>query len=387
MAALSGPTATLALAMIVRDEAHNLEPWLPHARRHVDELVVVDTGSKDGTLDLLRRVDARIYEYSWENSFARARNQGLDHVRADWILILDADERIEAADWPVIRALIADPRVVAFTFQVKNYHATDDLTAFDLMRSYRLFRNGLGIRYVGAVHNQLAPAIQEAARSTGLAVKEAPIVVHHYGYALGPEAMRAKRERIYRMVRQAVDEHPGDAFYQFHLLSVCHAMGRYREARDLVAGLNFGALRAELRIKALCKAAQVALFFDAHEEANRCVRAALLLAPRMAFLHHLQSQVLYQSGHVKAGIRSAYRAIECTQDDTPEAEGIHLSLDQLLSNLALGYLLGGDRRAAEWHLQQALQINPTNPDARTWLTRLDDRLTNPPPPSDPTRAG
>lgn len=372
MATPSADRPTLALAMIVRDEAHNLEQWLPQARPFLDELVVVDTGSRDDTLALLREMDARVYEYAWEDNFSRSRNRGLEHVTAEWILILDADENISREDWMQIRALIEHDDVLAYAVQVKNYHATDDLTAFDLMTSYRLFRNHHGIRYEGAVHNQLAGAIERAAGECGLRVEEAPVVVHHYGYALGPEAMRVKRERIYRMVRRAVEEHPGDSFYLFHMLSICHAMGRYQEAREIVAALPFDTLRPELRIKALAKAAQVLLFFDAFDVANAYVREALNEAPELPFLHHLQSQILYQMGRHGDGIRAAYRAIEAAQKGPQSAEGIYLSLDQLLANLAMGYLFTGDRKSAEWHLQQALSINPTNYDARTWMSRLEE---------------
>ncbi|MEZ4701600.1 MAG: glycosyltransferase [Rhodothermales bacterium] len=370
----TGAKPTLALAMIVRDEAHNLEQWLPEARPFLDELVVVDTGSKDDTVAFLHDLDARVFEYPWEDNFSQSRNQGLAHVTADWILILDADERLTRADWERVRELIHSDHAIAYTFQVKNYHAPNDQTAFDVMRAYRLFRNGHGIGYEGAVHNQLAGAIERAAAASGLRVEEAHVTVHHYGYALGPEAMCAKRERIYRMVKRAVDAHPGDAFYLFHMLSICHGMGRYQEARTIVGQIPFDALRPELRMKAYCKASQVSLYFDAFDEAKAFARQALDLAPTLPFLHHLQSQILYQMGHYAAGIRAAYRAIEHAQDDIDDTEGIYLSMDQLLANLAMGYMLTGDHKAAEWHLQEALAINPTNYDARTWMTRLEELM-------------
>jgi glycosyltransferase involved in cell wall biosynthesis len=375
MASPSTSRPTLALAMIVRDEAHNLEQWLPQARPFLDELVVVDTGSRDDTVALLRELDASVYEYAWEDNFSRSRNRGLEHVTADWILVLDADENVSQEDWEHILELIQHNDVLAYSIQVKNYHAVDDLTSFDLMTSYRLFRNGHGIRYEGAVHNQLAGAIERAAGESGLRIEAAPIVVHHYGYALGPEAMRAKRERIYSMVRHAVEEHPGDSFYLFHMLSICHAMGRYQEARKIVAELPFETLRPELRVKALAKAAQVSLFFDAFDVANAYVRDALTESPELPFLHHLESQILYQMGRYSDGIRAAYRAIDAAQKGPTGGESIFLSLDQLLANLAMGYLLSGDLKSAEWHLQQALTINPTNYDARTWMSKLEEMQT------------
>ncbi len=361
---------TLALAMIVRDEAHNLAQWLPQARSYVDEMVVVDTGSSDGTVSLLEEVGARVIHVTWEDNFSHARNRGLDEVRSDWVLVLDADERLAMADWKRIASFLTHDDVVAYDVQIKNYHALDDLTDFDLMRSYRLFRNNHEIRYEGAVHNQIAASIERAALHTGRRVEIADLVVHHYGYALTPEAMRIKRERIYRMLQQTLAAHPDDPFYLFHKLSVCHAMGRYREAQDVIDALPFDALRTELRAKAHCKAAQVALFFDALDRADHHIRAAQALTPSAPFLYQLQSQVLYQTGRFDAGIQAALRALQLAQSETEEAEGIHVSEDQLMANVAVGFMLRGEYPAAERYLHRALQLNPLNNDARTWLSRL-----------------
>ena len=82
---------TLSLCMIVRDAERSLAPALASARPFVDEIVVVDTGSRDGTRDVAREFSARLFEFAWCDDFSAARNHSLEQATGDWILWLDAD--------------------------------------------------------------------------------------------------------------------------------------------------------------------------------------------------------------------------------------------------------------------------------------------------------
>ena len=96
----------LALSMIVRDAAATLDGCLRSAKGVVDEIVIADTGSSDSTPDIARGYDAKVIHIPWENDFAAARNQALAEVTADWILSLDADERLDPESAATIPALL-----------------------------------------------------------------------------------------------------------------------------------------------------------------------------------------------------------------------------------------------------------------------------------------
>ncbi|HEY6795724.1 MAG TPA: glycosyltransferase [Kineosporiaceae bacterium] len=100
------PRPLLAATLIVRDEAHQLTDCLASLDGVVDEVVVYDTGSRDGTPDVARHAGARVLQGYWDDDFARARNAALEMTRALWALIVDADERL-VADGPVLRAVLA----------------------------------------------------------------------------------------------------------------------------------------------------------------------------------------------------------------------------------------------------------------------------------------
>src|SRR5512140_1346392 len=94
----------LALVMIARDEARAIARTLESARPHVDRTIVLDTGSTDATREIAAACGAEVHEFAWGDDFAAARNAALAHSDADWNLVLDADEWIEAG----AEALAAD---------------------------------------------------------------------------------------------------------------------------------------------------------------------------------------------------------------------------------------------------------------------------------------
>lgn len=86
----------ISLCMIVKNEAGNLSRCLTSVRGVADELIIVDTGSTDDTVAVARSFGAAIVSFPWTGDFAAARNAGLEQARGTWILVLDADEELDA---------------------------------------------------------------------------------------------------------------------------------------------------------------------------------------------------------------------------------------------------------------------------------------------------
>src|ERR1700734_1129981 len=97
--------AGVSLCMIVRDEERFLADALASVQGVVDEVCIVDTGSKDKTLDIAREAGARLVEIVWENDFSKARNTALAMATRRWILVLDADERLSPSSRDLVRTL------------------------------------------------------------------------------------------------------------------------------------------------------------------------------------------------------------------------------------------------------------------------------------------
>ena len=133
--------------MIVRNEERFLPGCLESVRGLVDEIIVVDTGSTDRTAEIARSFGARVFDFEWRDDFSAARNESLRHAGSDWILYLDADERIDCGGIDnCIRAAAAHPDFDAFSVLIRNFrHTASERPAFDAAYNFRLFRNFPGI--------------------------------------------------------------------------------------------------------------------------------------------------------------------------------------------------------------------------------------------------
>ena len=164
----------LSATLIVRDEERFLDDCLRSLAGHVDEIVVVDTGSIDASIEIARAHGAVVRERPWDDDFSAARNTAVDLARGDWILYIDADERLTVHG--DLRATLADPDAVA---AVVRFRSRPRYTQFV---EYRLFRNRPDIRFVGRIHETMLPAVSAAVAAGEGHVVEAPASIDHLGY-------------------------------------------------------------------------------------------------------------------------------------------------------------------------------------------------------------
>ena len=159
----------LSLVMIVRDEAEMAPAFLESVRGLWDELIVVDTGSNDGTQQLFRDGGAKVLSFSWINDFAAARNVSLAHATGDWVLVLDADERVSADFIAAFRARIADPRAGALTLLVSN-----QLPYGHRRESYvlRAWRHSPTVRFRHAIHEDPSDDVKAMLAERGLVAQQ-----------------------------------------------------------------------------------------------------------------------------------------------------------------------------------------------------------------------
>ena len=132
-----------------------LEP----STQHVDELIVVDTGSTDRTVEIAESFGAKVLHFPWNGSFSDARNVGLDAATGDWILYLDADEHVVAEDAPKLRALLGETWREGFYLAETNYTGGDESGPAVTHMALRLFRNRPEYRFVGRIHEQKTHAM------------------------------------------------------------------------------------------------------------------------------------------------------------------------------------------------------------------------------------
>lgn len=196
----------ISLCMIVKDEEGHLPRCLGSIRNWVDEIVLVDTGSTDGTVEIAQSFGARIFHHPWENDFSKHRNQSLSYARGDWILVLDADEEVEREDAPGLRGLLGEAQAQSLFLPVT--HVTAAGRKDVQHNSVRLFRNRLGFHYRGIVHNRLVLSGPS---------RFAAVRVYHYGYGLAPDVMTKKFARTTRLLKRELEVNPEDALSHYYL--------------------------------------------------------------------------------------------------------------------------------------------------------------------------
>ena len=209
--------AHLALVMIARDEERCVERCLNSVRAHVDSMLVLDTGSSDGTAAIARRAGARVAQFEWCDDFAAARNAALQLADADWSLVLDADEwLVDGAS--VLHALRADATATVGVIRVDNLFGTGGAGA-SCSTSWLSRVLPRGVRYSGRVHEQPDAAWPR---------RRLDIAVRHDGYLDAP--MRGKRGRNDRLLRLALAEQPDDPYLHYQLGKDLELRARYAEA-------------------------------------------------------------------------------------------------------------------------------------------------------------
>jgi len=107
--------------MIVKNESSTLETCLNSAKKHLDEIIIVDTGSTDNTIEIAKKFTDYVYDFKWCNDFSAARNFSLKKAKGDWIIILDADEIINDNDWIKIKKIISENKYDAINLIQRSF--------------------------------------------------------------------------------------------------------------------------------------------------------------------------------------------------------------------------------------------------------------------------
>ncbi len=217
--------ASLSVCMIVRDEEQLLSGCLESVLAIADQIVVVDTGSLDGTENIARRFGAEVYSSPWKNDFAAARNVSLSYATGDWILWLDADERLMPESLPLLTEL-CQPELQPVIYNVNIKNLQKDGRNYALSRSHRLFSNRPGMRFSGQIHEQISPA----AFKIGAIERDADLWLYHLGYSYTGAQAEKKEQRNRKILENYVICEPENAFAHFTLAQHYALHGEFQKA-------------------------------------------------------------------------------------------------------------------------------------------------------------
>lgn len=338
--------------MIVRNEEARLARCLESVRGVVDEIVVVDTGSRDATPEIAAAFGARVDRFPWADDFAVARNRALDLAEGDWILVLDADDALAEDDRPLVRPLTERDDVDGFVFPTLSY--LGEAPGTDIIRSpfLRLFRRLPGLRYRGALHELIMTEPEWR-------IAFAPVRVFHYGYLEGPMRAQDKARRNLALAERLVREEPDNPHYLFGLAkeylrlnAAGQALPLILRARDLMA------VRGDAAPELDKAAAACLLRLGRGPEAARLLEAAIPLHPAYTDLVFLQGQAWRQCRRFSEALAAFRRCLGMGEAPLQYPSDVGVGGFRAWTALGLVHLDLEDRPRAAACFRRALRLCP-----------------------------
>jgi len=371
----------LSLSMIVRDEAERLAACLRSVQGFVDEMVVVDTGSSDDTVAIAEGLGATVHRIDWPGDFAPARNQALQWVSGDWVLVLDADEQLRPEAREPLRQLMEQPELLLVNLLRQELGALQS----PYSNVSRLFRRHPAIRWSRAYHSLVDDSVAELLQREPhwrIADCSTPALLHD-GYrpellSAGNKAARLRSameaellarpddpyacaklgslevaegqaQRGIELLRRGLQHCPAGAHPERYELLLHLAMAEAeREAAAAIALYRQALvtpLAPRLTLAARLNLAALLLHQGQLEDAEELCRQATTVAPEIGLGWFNLGVIRRRRGDL-AGALEAYRQAAALSPDHAETQ----------QNQAVALLLGGDIIGARQGFRQAIQL-------------------------------
>ena len=364
----------LTVCLIARNEEKFLEQCLGSIKDIAAQIILVDTGSTDRTVDIAKANGAEVCSFTWCDDFAAARNAALEGARGDWILILDADEQLPADQHPKLQSDLRNGKALAYRMPLLNL----GLDGEGVNYVPRLFRNVPGAFFRGRIHEQIFPSLIALSKDWEMETGFGTARLLHHGYEKEVLRDRNKIERNLLLLRRAVEESPDDANLAMNLGlelvrsgDTANGINHYREAFRLMSAQAPGAVVPELREVLLGQFTTHLYKQREHAEVVRMLTSPLAknggLTASLHFAVGLSSFELKQYLDAAAHLR---RCLDKRNETTfsPASTDIHTSAPYHCLALSLWKL--GDAAGAEKAFEAALKEPGRELDVKLDLARF-----------------
>ena len=311
----------LSLSMIVRDEAARLRDCLESVRDFVDEMVVLDTGSSDGTAAIAVACGASLHRMEWPGDFAPARNRALELTSGEWVLVLDADERLQPGAIAPLRQLMDDPQ--ALLINLLRFEQGAAQSPYSSVS--RLFRRHPALRWSGRYHAMVDDSVDALRqREPHWRVLHCPVpALLHSGYGAAALADGSKARRLRQAMEAELRQRPGDPYICAKLGGLELSEGRRQRAIAL--------LRQGLKA---CAPEAVA---ERYELLLHLGLAEAETDPQSACRHYREALALPLEPRLSLGARLNLAALELRLGQTASALGLTREVTAAAPEFSLGW--------------------------------------------------
>ena len=220
----------ISQCMIVKNEEKNIERALTWGKGVVAEQIVVDTGSTDKTVEIARRLGAKVYHFTWVNDFAAAKNFALEKAQYPWIAFLDADEYFSEEDGKKLAELLAELSLSSSdAVMTACIHLYDNGTIMQVDSQIRIFRNSPKLRYHGRIHEVLS---YDDGRSLNVFEANEVLSIFHTGYGEEADAKKKASRRNLLLIQEELKENPKNYQMQAYLGNEYLSFGEWDSAEE-----------------------------------------------------------------------------------------------------------------------------------------------------------
>lgn len=225
--------ASISACAIMKNEISHVEAWLDNVRVFAQEIIVVDTGSTDGTREFLsKQSDVKVFYSEWQHDFAQAKNVTLQEATGDWLVFTDADECFYQPQNIIEYLEQLDKKstsIEAIFCPIDNIDADSNNEIINSDVVPRIIRNHVGIKYMGAVHEQLTKG-REPWQDIKYIVADRNLAIRHTGYST--KVIPFKHQRNYEILQQVMGKsHKPEMYYGFLSESLL-GMEKYQQALE-----------------------------------------------------------------------------------------------------------------------------------------------------------
>ena len=370
---------SVSACLMVKNEEELLPGCLDSVRDWVEEIIVVDTGSTDRTVEIARSYGAKVFHQPWEGNFSKHRNYSIEQAASDWIFIIDADERLCREDVPQLLNLLNRNAAPILAINVYNLYR-DKNQSVTFLPSERFFRRDLNLRYDGIVHNQLKIP-------SGTPILRAGVKLRHLGYDLSPEKMAQKMARSQALLEKQLEENPDNTFAMFNLAQLYRSGAHGFDPAKAPVVLKWAGRAVELtdpekreerhlHLMCLDQLAWTHFYLKEYDRALEYCQRALAIKPDYLDPLLLKGHIYCQLREFETAFKSYrdYLEAQARFDDSRETEKIILL--HLDSRANAFYSMGvmaeliGDLAQAKEYYRETLQVNPDFLEANTLLGNI-----------------
>ena len=224
---------SISACAIMKNEISHVEAWLNNVRVFAQEIIVVDTGSTDGTNEFLaKQFDVKLISYEWQHDFAQAKNVALQEATGDWLVFTDADECFYQPQNIIEYLEQLDKKstsIEAIFCPIDNIDADSNNEIINSDVVPRIIRNHVGIKYMGAVHEQLTKG-GEPWQDIKYVVADRNLAIRHTGYST--KVIPFKHQRNYEILCQVMGKSNKPEMYYGFLSESLLGMEKYQQALE-----------------------------------------------------------------------------------------------------------------------------------------------------------